>query len=96
MPRRGVVFTAKAVVFGVVALVTGLVTSFGAFFFGQALMSSAHINATLGQPNVLRAVVGAALYLTVCGLLALGIGMLLRHTAIALIGGMAAFRRRDA
>ena len=58
MPRRGVVFAAKAVAFGAVAFATGLVTCFGAFFLGQALMSGKHINATLGQPNVLRAVVG--------------------------------------
>jgi ABC-2 type transport system permease protein len=84
MPRRGTIFAAKAVVFGVVALVTGLVTSFGAFFLGQALMSGQHINATLGQPQVLRAVIGGALFLTVCGLLAFGLGMLLRHTAGAI------------
>jgi ABC-2 type transport system permease protein len=84
MPRRGVVFGAKATVFALVALVTGLVTSFGAFFLGQALMSGKHINATLGQPNVLRAVIGAALFLTACGLLSFGIGMILRHTAGAI------------
>jgi ABC-2 type transport system permease protein len=84
MPRRGVVFAAKAAAFGVVAFVTGLVTCFAAFFLGQALMSGAHINATLSQPNVLRAVVGAALYLTVSGLLGFGIGMILRRTAGAI------------
>jgi ABC-2 type transport system permease protein len=84
MPRRGTMFAAKALVFGIVAFVTGLVTSFGAFFLGQALMSSKHINATLGQPHVLRAVIGGALFLTVCGLLAFGIGMILRHTAGAI------------
>jgi ABC-2 type transport system permease protein len=89
MPRRGVVFAAKAVVFGVVAFVTGLVTSFGAFFLGQALMSGQHINATLGQPNVLRAIIGAALYLTVCGLLAFGLGMILRYTAGAVTASIA-------
>jgi ABC-2 type transport system permease protein len=89
MPRRGVVFAAKAVVFGAVAFGTGLVTSFGAFFLGQALMSGRHINATLGQPNVLRAVIGAALYLTVCGLLAFGLGMILRHTAGAITASIA-------
>ncbi len=36
MPRRGTVFAAKGVVFGFVALVVGLVTSFLAFFVGQA------------------------------------------------------------
>jgi ABC-2 type transport system permease protein len=89
MPRRGVVFTAKAVAFGAVALGTGLATSFGAFFLGQALMSSKHLNATLGQPNVLRAVIGGALFLTLCGLLAFGIGMIVRHTAGAITASSA-------
>ena len=84
LPRRGTVFAAKAIVFTVVALVTGLVTTFASFFLGQALMSGQHINATLGQPDVLRAVIGGALFLTVCGLLAFGIGMILRHTAGAI------------
>jgi ABC-type transport system involved in multi-copper enzyme maturation permease subunit len=84
MPRRGVVYAAKAIVFTAVALVVGLIASFAAFFAGQALMSSKHINATLAQPHVLRAVVGAALFLAVCGLLAFGIGAALRHTAGAI------------
>jgi len=84
MPRRGMVFAAKAVVFAAVALVTGLITSFGAFFLGQALMSGAHINATITQPHVLRAVVGGALFLAACGMLAYGLGAILRHTAGAI------------
>jgi ABC-type transport system involved in multi-copper enzyme maturation permease subunit len=84
MPRRGTVFAAKAVVFAAVALVIGLITSFGAFFLGQALMSGAHINATLSQPHVLRAVVGGALFLAACGMLAYGLGAILRHTAGAI------------
>jgi ABC-2 type transport system permease protein len=84
MPRRGTAVAAKGVVFGAVALITGLVASFGSFFLGQALMSGKHINATLGQPHVLRAVIGAALFLTVCGLLAFGLGLLMRHTAAAI------------
>jgi len=83
-PRRGVLFAAKAVVFGVVSLVTGLIASFASFFVGQAILSSHHLNATLGQPHVLRAVIGGALFLTACGLLAFGIGAILRHTAGAI------------
>jgi ABC-2 type transport system permease protein len=83
-PRRGVVFAAKAVVFAAVTLVTGLIASFGSFFVGQALLSSAHLSATLGEPNVLRAVIGGALFLTACGMLAYGLGALLRHTAGAI------------
>jgi ABC-2 type transport system permease protein len=45
---------------------------------------SATGSASLGQPGVLRAVVGAGLYLTVLGLLALGLATIIRHTAGAI------------
>src|SRR5215469_18798411 len=80
-PHRGVMIAAKGVVFTLVALATSLVTSFAAFFAGQALMSSDHISTTIGSPNVLRAVIGGALFLTACGVLSFGLGLLLRHTA---------------
>jgi len=83
-PRRGTLFAAKAIVFAVVSLVTGLVASFASFFIGQALLSSHHLNVTLSQPNVLRAVIGGALFLTACGMLAYGLGAILRHTAGAI------------
>jgi hypothetical protein len=38
----------------------------------------------LGQPGVVRAVVGAGLYLAVLGLLALGLATIIRHTAGAI------------
>lgn len=84
LPRRGTFVAAKAIVFAVVALVTSLVASFGAFFLGQALLSGAHLSTTLSQPNVLRAVIGAALYLTACGMLAFGLGLIIRHSAGAI------------
>jgi ABC-2 type transport system permease protein len=80
-PHRGMMIAAKGVVFSVVALVVSLVTSFVAFFLGQAIMSSDHISTTLGSPGVLRAVIGGALFLTACGILAFGLGLLLRHSA---------------
>ena len=83
-PRRGVVFAAKALVFAAVSLVTGLVACFSSFFIGQAILSSHHLNVTLGDPNVLRAVIGGALFLTACGMLAYGLGAILRHTAGAI------------
>jgi ABC-2 type transport system permease protein len=84
MPRRGTLFAAKAVALGAIALVTGLITSFGSFFAGQAILSTQHVSAALGQPGVLRAVIGGGLFLTVCGLLSFGIGTVLRHTAGAI------------
>ena len=47
-----------------------------------ALSSSG--SASLGQPGVLRAVIGAGLYLAVLGLLALGLATIIRHTAGAI------------
>ncbi len=84
MPRRGVLYGAKAAVFTAVALVTAFLTSFAAFFIGQALLRSTHVSATLSQPNVLRAVTGAALYVVLCGLFAFGLGAILRSTAGAM------------
>jgi ABC-2 type transport system permease protein len=81
MPRRTVVYAAKAAIFAVVALVITFVAAFASFYLGQALLSSTHDTATLSQPNVLRAVVGSALYVTLCGLFAFAIGAILRHTA---------------
>jgi ABC-type transport system involved in multi-copper enzyme maturation permease subunit len=47
MPRRGVVFWSKLLVFTVVALVISLVTSFLAFFMGQAVLSGTGVSASL-------------------------------------------------
>jgi ABC-2 type transport system permease protein len=82
VPRRGRILTAKALVFGLVALVVGQVAAFGAFLVGQTLLAGADApNATLGQQGVLRAVVGCGLYLAVVGLLGVAVGVLVRATA---------------
>jgi ABC-2 type transport system permease protein len=86
-PHRGVMIAAKTVVFTAVALVASLITAFTSFFLGQALMSSHHMATTLSSPGVLRAVIGGALFLTACGVLAFGLGLLLRHSAAG-IGAM--------
>jgi ABC-type transport system involved in multi-copper enzyme maturation permease subunit len=60
------------------------IASFASFFVGQALMSGHHLSVTLGDPNVLRAVIGGGLFLAACGMLAYGLGAILRHTAGAI------------
>ncbi len=81
MPRRIVMYAAKAAVFACVTLAVTLVTAFTAFFLGQALLSGTHDTAALSQPGVLRAVAGSALYVTTVGLFAFAAGAILRHTA---------------
>jgi ABC-2 type transport system permease protein len=84
MPRRGVLYAAKAIVFAAVTLTISLVTSFVAFFVGQAILSSKHYNTTLVQPGVLRAVLLSAAIVAVFGLLAYGAGAIIRHSAGAI------------
>jgi len=81
MPRRGVLYGAKALVFMAVALATTFPASFICFFVGQRLLASTHAAATLSQPNVLRSVIVTALFATLCGMFALGLGTVLRNTA---------------
>jgi ABC-2 type transport system permease protein len=86
VPQRLRLLGAKALVLAVVAFVAGLITMFPSFWLGQRVLSTAHagIEVSLGDPNVLRAVVGGALYVAACGLLGLALGALLRHTAGAI------------
>lgn len=85
VPRRGRVLAAKAIVSTTVALVVGEIIGFGSFFAGQAVLAGQHApHTTLGEPHVLRAVVGAGLYLALVGLLGVAVGTLVRATAGAL------------
>jgi len=81
MPRRIVIYVAKAVAFGAVALAVSLVTAFTAFFLGQSLLARTHYSATLAGHDVLRAVIGIALYITLCGLFAFAAAAIIRNTA---------------
>jgi hypothetical protein len=84
-PKRLPVVWAKAIVFTVIAFIAGEVSSFVAFFVGQALLSSVHIQTSLSAPEVLRTVFGTGLYLTMVGLLGVALGWIIRSTA----GGIA-------
>jgi ABC-2 type transport system permease protein len=86
-PRRWMVLVGKVVVYGAVAVVTGEVITFAAFELGQRLLEGTTPYATLSQPGVLSAVLGAGLILAVLGLFALGLATIIRHTA----GAIAAF-----
>lgn len=84
VPRRPLVLVAKAALFGVVVFLVGEVVSFVAFVIGQRILSGKTPTASLADPTVVRAVVSGGLYLTVLGLMALGLGWILRHTPAAI------------
>jgi len=81
VPKRGRLLAAKALILAAVTFVVGEVTSFTAFFVGQALISGHAPHAALGDPGVARAVVGAGLALTALAVLSVATGALLRHPA---------------
>jgi ABC-2 type transport system permease protein len=124
-PRRGVVYAAKAISFTSVTLVISIVTSFIAFFAGQAMLSGKGVAASLFHTvtipanamvncigpgggknsgpgagpgcghltvtfsgtdvitasNVLTAIIGTALFVTIVALISFGVGSIVRHTA---------------
>ena len=83
-PQRLTVLTAKATTFVTVVVAVGLVSSFSAFFVGQVIFSAKDLDASISDPDVLRAVIGGALYLAAVGILGLGLGTILRRTAGAI------------
>jgi ABC-2 type transport system permease protein len=84
IPRRPLLLAAKAAVFGGAALVVGEAASFLAFFAGGAAFRHGISAPALSQPGVLRAILlGGASYCLI-GLLGLGLGAIIRHTAAAI------------
>jgi ABC-type transport system involved in multi-copper enzyme maturation permease subunit len=87
VPKRLPVLWAKAIVFAVVTFVLMLPSVVIAFFSSQSILTRHHANIAWSHPGVARAVIGAALYLTVIAVLTLGLGTIVRNTA----GGIATF-----
>jgi len=83
-PNRSRVFAAKIVVFGVLSFLVAEFTSFVAFFLGQFLLSAPATHATLSSPGAFRAAFGGGLFVCLLGLIALGLGTIIRHTAGAI------------
>lgn len=80
VPRRWRMVVAKVAVVTAVTFVGGLIIVFPAFFAGQAILGSLDMSVGLGDPGVLRAVVGSALYLVAAALFGLGVGLVVRNS----------------
>jgi ABC-2 type transport system permease protein len=85
-PNRAAVFTAKALLTAAVTFLIGELLCLATFLSGQAFLARAHLDVSLTDPGVARAVFCTGLFLCVLALVSLGLGGLLRHTA----GGIAA------
>ena len=85
VPRRTPVVLAKLIVFGAVALVSMSVAAVGAFYAGQAVLSSYGHASSVTAAGVFRSILGTAVYLAVVGLIGGALGWIFRSTA----GGIA-------
>jgi ABC-2 type transport system permease protein len=84
VPGRRTMLAAKATVVGLVSLVVGETVTFVTFFAGTAAMAAGVPQPSLGDPGVLRAVVLSGAYLAMVGLIGVGLGAAIRHSASAI------------
>ncbi|MFF2850587.1 ABC transporter permease [Streptomyces sp. NPDC058001] len=82
VPQRVNFLFSKVAVATVLAFVVGIVTSFLAFFLGQAMLGS--LKASISDPGVLRAVIGGGLYMTLIAMFSMGVAAMLRSPMLSL------------
>lgn len=80
-PTRIPALLAKTGVLGVATFVVSFVSVLVAFVLVQAILSSTPLGADIGDPDVARILVGAALYLSFLTMLSLSFGAIVRNTA---------------
>jgi len=84
VPQRSLLLGAKALVFFLVSLVVGVVSSLVAFVAGQLILATyakQDLSASITDPGALRTVLGAGVFLAVMGLLGLSLGAVIRRSA---------------
>jgi ABC-2 type transport system permease protein len=82
VPQRGTFLFGKLAVATALALAVGMATSFAAFFLGQAMLGE--LRASLGDPGVLRAVLGGGIYMTLIAMFSMGVAAMLRSPMLSL------------
>ncbi|ANZ16235.1 ABC transporter permease [Streptomyces noursei] len=82
VPQRGVFLFCKLTVATVLVFVVGLATSFVTFFAGQTALGEHR--AYLGDPGVLRAVIGGGLYMAMMALFSMAVATMLRSPMLSL------------
>ena len=80
-PQRRLMLGAKVVTFSVMVAVVSLISCVTVFFVCQALLASKHAGVSITDPGILRAVLGGAVKMVLIGVIAVGVGAIVRHTA---------------
>jgi ABC-2 type transport system permease protein len=85
VPKRLPVLWAKLIVFVTVTAITMIISCLVAFVCSQALISAYRPGYSLGQPGVLRVVIGTGVYLTLIGVIGAALGWIVRSTPGSLV-----------
>ena len=87
VPRRLPVLAAKVLLYAVTTFVLMLIATAISYFVTMAIVSEHHLQHGIGYPGALRVFAGNVLFLTVLGIMCVGLGTWVRNSA----GGIAAF-----
>lgn len=86
VPARSRLLAAKTIVVAAIAFGTAVTTVLVSFATGQLMFSSAGLPiASIGDPRVAGALVGAVLYMTLVALIGVAVGVLMRSTTSSLV-----------
>ena len=79
-PQRSLLLGAKVLTFSIVVAAVSLVSCVTVFFLCQAVLATKHAGVSIGDPGVLRAVIGGAVHMVLIGMIAVGVGAIVRQT----------------
>ena len=80
-PQRRLLLGAKVLTFSIVVAIVSLISCVTVFFICQAMLASKPAGVSITDPGVLRAVLGGATKMVLIGVIAVGVGAIVRHTA---------------
>lgn len=86
VPARGSVLAAKAVVVGLVTTVFGAMLATASFVLTQAVFAEHGAGVPIDRPGALQLLVASALLAPVSALTGMAVGVVLRHSAAAVVG----------
>ncbi|ABP56558.1 ABC transporter permease [Salinispora tropica] len=91
VPARGAVMVAKLVVVTAVSSLYGLVVVGGSFFVTQAILDQKDVGLSITDPGVAERVLASVLMAPLAPLVAMAIGVLLRHSIATISGYVVAY-----
>lgn len=85
VPARRAVMAAKVAVLAAVMFAFGIAVAATSFWVTQAILSGRHAGVSISHQGALNVVIATSLFAPVCALVGLGLGSLIRHSAVSVV-----------